>query len=191
MITQGTRQQTTKPILGTPILGMPILGTAVPWCARLSSNIPGFVSVDLIGKNNQVILEFEVKASARMPCTRVPQLNVYVALQQRRNRINKDYSHMYSQDYYLHSHMPLKLLLFFTSIDVVWQVYFKSSQTSWTLVWISSPIPLYLISLWHEYGLFSCRSSFQIQSHRYNKYIKMLIISKTLFSWGHQPEYYL
>ena len=30
---------------------------AFPWCVLLSSNIPGFVSVDLIGENNQVILE--------------------------------------------------------------------------------------------------------------------------------------
>ena len=30
---------------------------AFPWCVRFSSNIPGFVSVDLIGENNQVILE--------------------------------------------------------------------------------------------------------------------------------------
>ena len=57
-MTQGTRKQTTEPILGTPILGIAILGTAFPWCVRLSSNIPGFVSVDLIGENNQVILEF-------------------------------------------------------------------------------------------------------------------------------------
>ena len=64
-MTQGTRKQMTEPILGTPILGMAILGTtatavshAFPWCVWLSSNIPGFVSVDLIGENNQVILEF-------------------------------------------------------------------------------------------------------------------------------------
>ena len=30
---------------------------AFPWCVQLSSNIPGFLSVDLIGENNQVILE--------------------------------------------------------------------------------------------------------------------------------------
>ena len=64
MMTQGTRKQTTEPILGTPILGMAIQVTtatavshAFPGCLRLSSYIPGFVSVDLIGKNNQVILE--------------------------------------------------------------------------------------------------------------------------------------
>ena len=60
MMTQGTRKQTTEPILGTPILGMAILGAAFPWCVRLSSNIPVFVSVDLIGENNQVILEYQV-----------------------------------------------------------------------------------------------------------------------------------
>ena len=53
----GTRKQTTEPILGMAILGMAIHGTAFPWCVRLSSNIPWFVSVDLIGENNQVILE--------------------------------------------------------------------------------------------------------------------------------------
>ena len=31
---------------------------AFPLCVWLSSNVPGFVSVDLIGENNQVILEF-------------------------------------------------------------------------------------------------------------------------------------
>ena len=30
---------------------------AFPWCVRLSCNIPGFVSVVLIGENNQVILD--------------------------------------------------------------------------------------------------------------------------------------
>ena len=60
MMIQRTRKQTTKLILGTPILGMAILGTAFPWCVRLSSNIPGFVSVDIIGENNQVILEFNI-----------------------------------------------------------------------------------------------------------------------------------
>ena len=70
MMTQGTRKQTTEPILRTPILGMAILGQTVttatavshtiPWCVRLSSNIPGFVSVDLIGENNQVILECRI-----------------------------------------------------------------------------------------------------------------------------------
>ena len=68
MMIHGTRAQTTEPILGTPILEMAILGTnknfttatavsdAFPWCVWLSSNIPGFVFVDLIGENNQVIL---------------------------------------------------------------------------------------------------------------------------------------
>ena len=31
---------------------------AFPWCVRLSSYIPGFASVDLIGENNQVRLEY-------------------------------------------------------------------------------------------------------------------------------------
>ena len=65
MMTKGTRKQTTEPILIMPILGTvnkPVtIATAVshafPWCVRLSSNIPGFVSVDLIGEKNQVILE--------------------------------------------------------------------------------------------------------------------------------------
>ena len=45
-MTQGTRKQTTEPILGTPILGMAILGTtaaavshAFPWCVRLSYDL--------------------------------------------------------------------------------------------------------------------------------------------------------
>ena len=65
MMTQGTRKQTTEPILGTPIFGngdQVTTATAVSqaflWYVRLSSNIPGFVSVDLIGENNQVILQF-------------------------------------------------------------------------------------------------------------------------------------
>ena len=60
---------TTELILGTPILGMAIQVTtatavshAFPWCVRLSSNIPGFVSVDLIGENNQDILEYIIIA---------------------------------------------------------------------------------------------------------------------------------
>ena len=60
MMTQETRKQTTEPILGTPILGMAILGTAFPWCVRLSCNVLGFVSVDLIGEYNQVILEYKM-----------------------------------------------------------------------------------------------------------------------------------
>ena len=63
-MTQGTWKQTTEPMLGTPILRMAIQVTAAtavshafPWCVRLSSNIPELVSVDLLGENNQVILE--------------------------------------------------------------------------------------------------------------------------------------
>ena len=59
-MTQGTRKQTTEPILGTPILEMAIIGTPFPWCVRLSSNKPGFVSVDLIWENNQVIIESRI-----------------------------------------------------------------------------------------------------------------------------------
>ena len=73
------RKQTTEPILGTPILGMAILGTntlqpllqchAFPWCVRLSSNILGFVSVDLIGECNQVISEYIIYFNLTIYCT--------------------------------------------------------------------------------------------------------------------------
>ena len=69
MMTQGTRKQTTETILGKSILGTAILGTnqlqpveweGVAYCSSLgiSSNIPRFVYVDLIGKTIQVILEY-------------------------------------------------------------------------------------------------------------------------------------
>ena len=70
-MTQGTRKQTTEPILRTPILGMAILGTnqlqPVEWegmaywsSVGILGNIPRFVYVDLIGKPIQVILESEI-----------------------------------------------------------------------------------------------------------------------------------
>ena len=46
---------------------MAILGTTFPWCVRLSSIIPGFVSVDLIGENNQVILEWQFTPDMKHP----------------------------------------------------------------------------------------------------------------------------
>ena len=69
MMTQGTRKQTTEPILGTPILGTAILGTnqlqpveleGVAYCSSvgISGYIPRFVYVDWIGNTIQVILEF-------------------------------------------------------------------------------------------------------------------------------------
>ena len=67
MITQGTRKQTTEPILGTAILGTAIVGTnqlqpveweGVAYCSSvgISGYIPRFVYVDLIGKTIQVML---------------------------------------------------------------------------------------------------------------------------------------
>ena len=61
MMNQGSRKQTTEPILGLPILGTAILGTnqlqpveseGVAYCSSvgISGNIPRFVYVDLIGK---------------------------------------------------------------------------------------------------------------------------------------------
>ena len=64
-MTQGTRKHTTEPIFrnansrnGDQVSTATAVSQAIPWCVRLSSNIPGLVSVDLIGENNQVILEF-------------------------------------------------------------------------------------------------------------------------------------
>ena len=64
MMTQGTRKQTTEPVLGTPILGMSILGTnklqpltAVSHAFLFYLRFSEFLSVDLIGENNHVILE--------------------------------------------------------------------------------------------------------------------------------------
>ena len=71
MMTQGTRKQTTEPVLGTSILGTAILGTkqlqpveweGVAYCSSvgISGNKPRFAYVDLIGKTIQVILEFSI-----------------------------------------------------------------------------------------------------------------------------------
>ena len=59
MMTQGTRKQTTEPILGSAIqvTTATAVSHAFPWCVQFLSHIPGFVSIDLIGENNQVILE--------------------------------------------------------------------------------------------------------------------------------------
>ena len=60
-MTQGTRKQTTEPILGTPILGtnqlQPVEMEGVAYCSSvgISGNIPRFD--DFIGKTIQVILE--------------------------------------------------------------------------------------------------------------------------------------
>ena len=72
MMTQGTRKQTTEPILGThadsrngdsrnkQVTTTTAISRAFPFNLRLLSNIPGFMSVDLIGENDQVILEYIV-----------------------------------------------------------------------------------------------------------------------------------
>ena len=63
IMTEGTRKETTGPILGTAILGTNQLqlveweGVAYCSCVGISGNIPRFVYVDLIGKTIQVILE--------------------------------------------------------------------------------------------------------------------------------------
>ena len=60
-MTQGTRKQTTEPILGTAILGtnqlQPVEWEGVAYCSSvgLSSNTPRFVYVDLIGRTMPVI----------------------------------------------------------------------------------------------------------------------------------------
>ena len=58
MMTQGTRKQTTEPILGTKQL-QPVEWEGVAYCSSvcISGNIPRFVYFDLIGKTIQVILE--------------------------------------------------------------------------------------------------------------------------------------
>ena len=67
---QGTRKQKTEPILGTgsrngdsqnkQVTTPSAVSHTFPFNLRLSANIPGFVSVDLIGENNQVILEYSI-----------------------------------------------------------------------------------------------------------------------------------
>ena len=62
-MTQGTRKQTTEPILRTAILGtnqlQPVEWEGMAYCSSvgISGNIPRFVYVGLIGKTIQVILE--------------------------------------------------------------------------------------------------------------------------------------
>ena len=67
MMTQGTRKQTTEPILGMAILGtnkIQPLSTAVSHAFQfnlwLSSNISGIVFFDLLEDYNQVILEHTI-----------------------------------------------------------------------------------------------------------------------------------
>ena len=63
---KGPRKQTREPILGTAILEKKPVTTG--WMGKrgfISANNALLVSVDLIGENNQVILEFYFKNSIR------------------------------------------------------------------------------------------------------------------------------
>ena len=65
-MTQGSRKQTTEPILGTAILEtnklQPVEWEGVAYCSSvcISGNIPRFVYVVLIWKTIQVILESNI-----------------------------------------------------------------------------------------------------------------------------------